>query len=219
MEDHSRGSENPRSLLVSEWREILSTGASEVDKCQIGEPLRSKGASEVHHSHKKHPQNSLKTQRLPVPEPCTFHYCVGIRVWCQRCSILAVDDKGGKNCQFSRESRGGEGRPDAPGIFPLEKWSLLPARTYSIYFGAAWIFFSHFQKPCQFMTPKNYWSVYHPGEFKNGWHHLFSELSQLHRVLKKSTFLNFVLFQFWRSDFTLSHVFRNENFKPISSRQ
>ena len=80
MEDHSRGSENPRSLLVSEWREILSTGASEVDKCQIGEPLRSKGASEVHHSHKKHPQNSLKTQRLLVPEPCTFHYCVGIRV-------------------------------------------------------------------------------------------------------------------------------------------
>ena len=77
MEDHSRGSENPRSLLVSEWREILSTGASEVDKCQIGEPLRSKGASEVHHSHKKHPQNSLKTQRLLVPESCAIH-CVGI---------------------------------------------------------------------------------------------------------------------------------------------
>ena len=96
MEDHSRGSKNPRSLLVSEWREILSTGASEVDKCQIGEPLRSKGASEVHHSHKKHPQNSLKTQRLLVPEPCTFHYCVGIRVHAEIQRIHARN--GGKYC-------------------------------------------------------------------------------------------------------------------------
>ena len=27
----------------------------------------------------------------------------------------------------------------------------------------------------------------------------------------------FVFFQFWRSDFTFSHVFRNQNFEPVSS--
>ena len=36
-------------------------------------------------------------------------------------------------------------------------------------------------------------------------------------VSKKATLAIFVLFWFWKSDFTFSHVFRNQNFEPVSS--
>ena len=37
------------------------------------------------------------------------------------------------------------------------------------------------------------------------------------RVSKNGTFSIFVLFLFWKLDFTFSHVFQNQNFEPIQS--
>ena len=42
-------------------------------------------------------------------------------------------------------------------------------------------------------------------------------VSHIQGVYKKGTLDIFVLFRFWKSDFTFSHVFRNQNFEPVSS--
>ena len=62
MKVDARGSENPRSLLVWEFWELLSRWASELETSPWAEPLSSNWASELPLSTKKRPQNTLKTR-------------------------------------------------------------------------------------------------------------------------------------------------------------